>query len=476
MMHRSSNANDLAVRGAKVPAARLLLAFGVVAFVTPAALLVPALGPMAVAADLLLLAAFVVDLRRARATALSGTRTWPPLLGQEAPATLWVEVRNGSARPVTLRLREGLHPGLAEAPRRTGATLGAGDALRWRIELVPRRRGEHESGPTTARVRGPWGLAWSQRELIAAEAQRVFPQVRWEGRVGQLLALAQRRRLGQVPLRFQGAGTELYALRDYRPGDALSRIHWKATARFGRLVAREDTWERGGRLIVLLDCARAMASMDGRRSKLDHALATALALTRVAVARGDAVTLLAFSDRVERTVRVRSGGRELAAAYSAFYDLPARRVEPAYDLAVEAAFGVESRSATVVLLTSVVDPAAAELLRTALLRLERRHRPLLVNLEDPEVHDLARRLPSSPSEVFAQVACQEILLSNRRLGRRLRRTGVRFVSTSADRLALETLSAYLAAFRGGEPMRGSEERERAATRGSATALGSRAAL
>ena len=121
-----------------------------------------------------------------------------------------------------------------------------------------------------------------------------------------------------------------------------------------------------------------------------------------------------------------------------------------------------------VLLTSVVDPAAAELLRTALLRLERRHRPLLVNLEDPEVHDLARRVPASPAEAFAQVACQEILLSNRRLGRRLRRAGVRFVSTSADRLALETLSAYLAAFRG-------TEMGRAATRGGVTALDSRAA-
>jgi uncharacterized protein (DUF58 family) len=276
----------------------------------------------------------------------------------------------------------------------------------------------------------------------------VFPQVRWEGRVGKLLALAQRRRLGQVSTRFQGAGSELYALRDFRPGDPLTRIHWKATARFGRLVAREDTWERGGRLVVLLDCARAMASIDGVRSKLDHALAATLALARVAVARGDGVTVLAVSDRVERTVRVRSGGRGLAAAYAGLYDLEARLVEPAYDLAAEAALAVEPRSATVVLMTSVVDPASAELLRSALVRLERRHRPLLVNLEDPEIHALARRPPATPAEAFAQVSCLEILLANRRLGARLRRAGVRFVSTSADRLALETLAAYLARFRG----------------------------
>lgn len=431
-----------------MPSARLLSALGLVAFVLPTALLSPAVAPAVVIADVLLLAAFWVDLRRARATPLEAERRWPRLLVQGTPEELELEVHNRSRRPVTLRLREGLHPGLAGEPARTSARMPAGGALRWAVALDPRRRGEHESGPTTTRVLGPWGLAWSQRDLLGPERQRVFPQIRWQGRVGRLLALAQRRRLGWTPRRLQGAGTELYALRDYQAGDPLSRVHWKATARFGRMIAREDTWERGSRLVVLLDCARAMASMDGRRSKLDHALAASLALLRVAVGRGDSVTLIAYSDRVERSVRVRSGGREVSAAYSALYDLSARMVEPAYDLAAEAAFGVESRGATVVLLTSVVDPAAAELLRASLLRLEHRHRPLLVNLEDPELHLLASAEPESPAEAFAQASCLELLLANRRLAARLRRSGVRFVSTSADRLALETLSAYLAQLAG----------------------------
>lgn len=426
-----------------MPSSRLLSALGLAAFVLPVALLVPPVAPAVLVVDALLLVAFLVDLRRARATPIEAERRWPLLLVQGTPDELVVEVRSLGRRKAVLRLREALHPALAAAPARTRAELPPGGLLRWKVPLAPWRRGEHESGPATVRVLGPWGLAWSQRDLIGPERQRVFPQVRWQGRVGQLLALAQRRRLGWTPRRLQGAGTELYALRDYQPGDPLSRVHWKATARFGKLVAREDTWERGSRLVVLLDCARAMASMDGRRSKLDHALAASLALLRVAVGRGDAVTLVAFSDRVERSVRVRSAGREVSAAYAALYDLPARMVEPAYDLAAEAAFGVESRGATVVLLTSVVDPAAAELLRTAVLRLEHRHRPLLVNLEDPELHALAVSQPETPAEAFAQVSCLEILLANRRLAAELRRAGVRFVGTSADRLALETLSAYL---------------------------------
>jgi uncharacterized protein (DUF58 family) len=438
-----------------MPSARLLAAFGLLTLLLPASVLVPGLLPVLLVADAALLAAFWMDLRRAAATPVAARREWPPLSVQGVGAETVVEASTTAQRPVTVRLREGLAPGLAAGPERWTAELPAGGRALRRLELTPRRRGEHLLAPLTARVLGPWRLAWSQRELLGPEPRRVYPQVRWEGEVGQLLALAQRHRLGFVPQRLHGVGTEPYALREYLPGDPLSRIHWKATARHGRLVSREDTWERGAHLLVLLDCARAMASRDGRRSKLDHALAAALALARVAAARGDRVTVIAFSDRRERTARVRPGSRGLAAAYATLYDLEARLVEPAYDLAVEAAFEVEGRSATVVLLTSVVDLAAAELLREGLLRLERRHRPLLVNLQDPELTALARRPPATPAEAFAQVAALDILLANRRLETTLRHAGVRAVSTPADRLALTTLEAYLAQFRGGRRGRGS---------------------
>jgi uncharacterized protein (DUF58 family) len=431
-----------------MPAARAFQILGLATLLLVAAFLYERLAWVALALDGLVAIGFFVDLRSAARTPLEAARRWPPLLVQESPSEVTVSAITRVRRPVKVVLREGLHPGLAAGPLRREAVIPGPGEVRWTYELVPRRRGEHATGPLTARVLGPWGLAWAQRELLPAEPVRVYPQVRWEGRVGQLLALAQRRRMGQIPQRMHGLGSEPYALREYLPGDPIGKIHWKATARHGRPVTREDTWERSARLIVLLDCARAMASMDGRRSKLDYALAATLALTRVAAARGDQVTLIAFAGRVLRTVRVRSGGRGAWAAYEALYDVEAELAEPAYDLAVEAAFDVEPRSATAVLFTSVVDLAAAELLRESLLRLGRRHRALLLNLEDPELRALAADPPVTPAAAFAQVASLEIQLANRRLSRHLRRGGIRVINTPADRLALEALEAYMAIFRG----------------------------
>ena len=439
-----------------IPGRRLFLLLAVAALLITGVAAVPRLAWAAAAIDALALAAAFVDWRRARATAVRAERRLPPLLSQGAPAEILVELSHSSPRPLAVELRDAIHSGLAAAPLRARFTLPAAGALAWRYGIVPRRRGTHAWGPLSARVRGPWGLAWHQRELIAETPVRVYPQVRWGGRVGQLLALAHRRELGQSPTRLEGAGSEPYALRPYRAGDALTRIHWRATARQGRLIAREDTWERGTHLLILLDCGRAMASVDDaaadspertvRRSKLDHALAASLALMRLAIGRGDRVALLAFSDRIERRVRVHAGAGGVRAAYGSLFDLEARLAEPALEAAIEQGLQLEPRRGVAVLFTSVVDLAAAERLHGSLLRLQRRHRTLLVNLEDPQVGQLAAAAPRTPAEAFGKVAAMEILLANRRLGRELGRAGVLTVSTPADRLALDALDAYLSFF------------------------------
>jgi uncharacterized protein (DUF58 family) len=410
--------------------ATLLLAFGAVR---------ESLVTAAFALDALVLFGVGIDVWRARRRSLRAARVWPALLVQGVPAEL--RVRFECARPLTLLARDALHPALAPGPARARLTLPAGES-HWSYELRPRQRGLHEAGPVSVRVLGPWGLGYSQRELIASEARAVYPRVRWDGRVGRLLTLAQRRELGQSPLRVQGAGLEPYALREYRPGDPLSRIHWKATARHGRLISQEDAWERGSRLVVLLEAGRAMASIDGARSKLDHALAATLALARVAQSRGDRVSILAFSDRVERSVRLRPSDRSASRAFEALYDLQPRLVEPAYEAAAEALLRLEPRRASVVLITSLVDLSAAEGLHATLAQL-RRHRLLLVNLEDPELLALARDEPATPAEAFAKVSAVEILLGNRRLARRLRHGGIRVAQAAADALALRVLESYL---------------------------------
>ena len=369
-----------------IPARRALLLFGLL---TPLLALAPLRSEILVVvavADLALLLGIVLDWLLARRLGLAARRAWPDTLAQLHPTSgeaeraalaldVWIP-ESGADRAVPVELHETLHPALAESPWATRADVTR--PRRFVIPLAPSRRGTHAAGALYARVRGPLGLCWAQRKLLDPELVTVYPRMRWGGRVGRLLALAQRHELGTVTLDRRGLGGELYALRRYQPGDARNRIHWKASARRGFLVTREDAWERGRPIVLLLDCGRAMSTVEEGLTKLDHSLAAALALVRLAAGRGDPVTVIAFCDRILRTVRVRPSTAGLALAYRKLFDLEARPVESLYDLAAETVLHLSLPRSTVILMTSLVDLASAELLQQALRRLRRRHRPVLI--------------------------------------------------------------------------------------------------
>ncbi|HVS64920.1 MAG TPA: DUF58 domain-containing protein [Thermoanaerobaculia bacterium] len=434
-----------------IPARRAFLVLGLLTLLLALSPLSPRIVGLVGMVDGAVLLGVLVDWLLARRIPLRARRGWPETLTQLHPSSgeaertrLTLELESEGLRRgagVTIEIEETLHPALATLPWRRRLELDR--PRRFEIALEPSRRGVHEAGPLTARVRGPLGLCWAQRRLLEPERISVYPRMRWGGRVGKLLALAQRHELGTVTLDRRGLGGEIYALRRYRAGDPRTRIHWKATARRGFLVTREDTWERGRPVVILLDCGRAMSTVEDGLTKLDHSLAASLALVRLAAGHGDQVTIVAFSDRIQRIVRVRPSTTGLALAYRQLYDLEARPVESLYDLAAETVLQMTLPRSTVMVLTSLVDLATAEILQEALNRLRRRHRPVLVNLEDASVRRLAEEPPRNTAEAYAKLASLEILLRNRDLATELRRRGIAAVAAPADRLALESLETYL---------------------------------
>ncbi|HET7419959.1 MAG TPA: DUF58 domain-containing protein [Candidatus Dormibacteraeota bacterium] len=80
----------------------------------------------------------------------------------------------------------------------------------------------------------PLGLFAGSRNLPDAEVALVLPK---------FASLAERRETREVeasvPAPRAGSGSELFGVREYRAGDSLRRIHWRASARHGQLVVRE---------------------------------------------------------------------------------------------------------------------------------------------------------------------------------------------------------------------------------------------
>lgn len=147
------------------------------------------------------------------------------------------------------RLPRGAEP--AELSR-----LEPGEREELRLSFTPRRRGRIEFAGITVGRTDPLGLV---RGLARVPLQ------------ARIIALPKRYRLPEVALpgkrKFQPGGVslaasvgdseEFLALRDYRPGDPLQRIHWKSFARTGKPVVKEYQDEFFERHALVLDTGSA---------------------------------------------------------------------------------------------------------------------------------------------------------------------------------------------------------------------------
>ena len=132
------------------------------------------------------------------------------------------------------------------------APLAPGERQELRLAFTPRRRGRIELSGLTVAQPDPLGLVQGLARLPLAARLIALPR---RYRLPEL-ALAGRRKFqpGGVSLAASiGDSEEFLALRDYRPGDPLQRLHWKSFARTGKPVVKEYQDEFFERHALVLD-------------------------------------------------------------------------------------------------------------------------------------------------------------------------------------------------------------------------------
>jgi len=135
------------------------------------------------------------------------------------------------------------------SPRASAAYLGAGETAKISLEKVYSRRGVFQSARMRLRTRFPFGLFQATREVHQARRFTVFPRVTTVD-----ISFAFQGRSGSVPERHRrGESEELLRLREYVSGDNLHHIHWKSTAKLGRLMTREFSARQQRRFSIVFD-------------------------------------------------------------------------------------------------------------------------------------------------------------------------------------------------------------------------------
>lgn len=153
------------------------------------------------------------------------------------------------------------------------------------------RRGEFAIGPAAVHLRCPLGLFGASREVGAPAPLVVYPAIE------PLPPTLPQSGTSRAPsahgggLREAGEGGLPLGVREYRPGDALRRVHWPTTARRGRLSILEHERQVARGVAVFLDLSRATLRGLGRQSTLEVAVRLAAAVSAAYLTQGDRVAL-----------------------------------------------------------------------------------------------------------------------------------------------------------------------------------------
>lgn len=373
-----------------------------------------------------------------------------PRIQRQMPGSLalgrWSEVRleveHDFAYSLSIQIFDHVPDGLSFEHLPLSAELQPGQQSQIGYRLRPLKRGHFSFEHCEINLPSPMGL-WSDKRLLTLlDHTRVYPDfARLYG--GELQAVDNwLSQLGVRQRQRRGLGLEFHQLREFREGDSLRQIDWKATARQRTPIAREYQDERDQQIIFMLDCGRRMRSQDGELAHFDHALNACLLLSYIALRQGDAVGMSTFaSDRAHYLAPVKGTG-QLNVLLNTVYDLDSTQRPADYQAAATQLLARQKRRALVVLVTNLRDEDDEELL-TAVKRLSKLHRVLVGSLREDLLDNLRHTPVQTLPEALTYCGTVDYLNDRAQLHERLKAHGVLVVDARPQELGPELVTRYL---------------------------------
>lgn len=186
-----------------------------------------------------------------------------------------------------------------------GGSRSAASRATFAYELQGLRRGRHDIGPVQVAVQDPFGLVFRRHTFGDTEALTVLP------RIVDLPPIRPRGASADGATRPSpqnvGVGDDDVIARTYAPGDALKRVHWKATAHRDELMVRQEEQQVTPRAAVWLETEPSSQSTARDRmgqweysAQLEWCVVAAASVTAHLVRAGYVVAVQSSGDGIDR--------------------------------------------------------------------------------------------------------------------------------------------------------------------------------
>ena len=320
-------------------------------------------------------------------------------------------------------------------------SLAPQECVELRYQIIAKARGKLNFTGVQFHLHSRWKL-W-QRDLFShlENEVHVYPNFSAIPHLNLLATDNKLSQLGIIKRPRRGEGQDFHQLREYREGDSIRQIDWKATSRIRKVISREYQDERDQEVIFLLDCGHRMRAMDNDLSHFDHTLNALLMLSYVALRQGDAVGLSTFGG-INRWGKPKKGYQTVQRLLNLTYDLQPGTDAPDYTQAASDLLVRHKKRALIIILSNVRDEDSAELQATIRL-LKRRHLLLLASLREKPLDEAIETPPESIDAALRSSATHHYLQQRKASLDKLVNQGAVAVDVQPQELGPALINSYL---------------------------------
>ncbi|MBU2984593.1 DUF58 domain-containing protein [Saccharophagus degradans] len=351
------------------------------------------------------------------------------------------------ARPVKLQLHDGLTDQLLCDDMPLQVQLRPGQYSKVAYKIKPVVRGNHTITPCTLRVESPFRLWFKQYQTGASSEIKVYPDF---AAISAFTIMATENHTSQIGIKRRprrGEGMEFLQLRDYRRGDSLRQIDWKATARRRELISREYQDERDQQIVLLVDSGRRMRALDGELSHFDHSLNAMLLVSYIALRQGDSVSVMSFGDG-HRWIPPQKGAGKMKTILNGMYDLTAENCAADYVAAAEQLAILQRKRSLVIVVTNTRDEESDELVMAVNL-LRKRHVVLVANIRENILKEMHDSEVKDMDTALDYLAVNDYMQARQQAQNEIRNQGVYAIDCQPSELAVKVANSYIEIKRAG---------------------------
>ena len=378
---------------------------------------------------------------------LKVTRTLDPHLALGVRQKVTVKVSNQSTRQQQLWLTDSPSSQLQIQGLPVEAQIAPGEHVVVHYRVIPLQRGLAEFGQVCCRIMSSLKLWEKNTYYCEPETAKIYPNYKPLFQSSFINSDLLYSDWGVQLSQRRGEGTDFRQLRDFRVGDSIRQIDWRATARFNRPISREYQEERDQQVIFLLDCGRRMRAKDGDISHFDHALNALLLSAFVALRQGDKVGLLSFAGQ-PRWVPPIKGRHQISRLLDQIYDLDSSLATSDYLEVAQQLMSRQSKRSLIILISSI-EPEDRDDLSKAAKMLSQHHLVLVASMRQQALTEAQYNEVESIDDALRYCGASQQMQKQASMLAALRSDNVIVADTQPSYMHSALISEYMALKRGG---------------------------